>query len=215
MKMSISDMNKKYYAVRKGFNPGIYDNWEDCKKAIHKYSSAEYKSFKNYDDAIKFLKGEEHNNNISQNDELTSYKIYCDGSCDREANIYSYGSVILNPSDEVIVRMYQGYKDNEFAQFANIAGECFGVLESLEYCKNNNISNVIIYHDYLGVKMWATGSWQTNKEISKYYADRINYYRNYVDFKFIWIKGHNKNHYNEEADQLAKMGLKTFTQSFL
>lgn len=215
MKVNLNDMNKKYYAVRKGFKVGIFDNWEECKQSVQKYSSAEYKSFKRYEDAVKFINGEEDNNTITDTDIAESYKVYCDGSCNRDKHIYSYGSVILNPNDEVIVRMYQGYENNEFAQFANIAGECFGVLESLEYCKEHNISKVIIYHDYLGVKMWALGSWQTNSAISKYYSDKIKEYRELIDFKFIWIKGHNKNHYNEEADQLAKMGLKVFTKSFL
>ena len=30
------------------------------------------------------------------------------------------------------------------------------------------------------------------------------------DFKFVWVKGHNKNKWNEEADRLAKLGLYNF-----
>lgn len=215
MKISITDINKTYYAVRKGYNPGIYDNWEDCKKQIHKYSGAEYKKFKNKVDAENFIKGIEFNNDISDIDTTNYYKAYTDGSCDRDNGIFSYGFVILDNNDFVITRCYQGYENSEFKEHANISGECFGVLKALEYCVENNISNIIIYHDYLGVSQWANDLWQTNTPISKYYKAEIDKFRDKLNFKFVWVRGHQGNRYNEQADQLAKLGLKNFTQSFL
>jgi ribonuclease HI len=35
----------KYYVVWKGRKPGIYTSWEACKKQVHKYSGAKYKSY--------------------------------------------------------------------------------------------------------------------------------------------------------------------------
>ena len=32
----------KYYAVLKGETPGIYFNWDDCKKQVSGFSGAEY-----------------------------------------------------------------------------------------------------------------------------------------------------------------------------
>ena len=38
-------MAKKYYAVRVGKVPGIYQTWDECKKNVHGFPAAEYKSF--------------------------------------------------------------------------------------------------------------------------------------------------------------------------
>jgi ribonuclease HI len=215
MQFKLTNTNNTFYAVRKGFNPGVYDSWEECKKQVHKYSGAEYKKFKNKNDAENFIKGIELNNDLSDINDINYYKAYTDGSCDRENKIFSYGIVILNNDDFVITRIYEGFKDTEYAEHANISGECFGVIHALDYCLHNNITNLIIYHDYLGLAQWANGLWQTNTSISKFYVDKINFYRQYINFKFVWVRGHQGNKYNEEADMLAKMGLKSMEQQFL
>jgi viroplasmin and RNaseH domain-containing protein len=38
--------SKKVYAVRRGFLPGIYVDWVDCKKQVNRFSGAEYRGFK-------------------------------------------------------------------------------------------------------------------------------------------------------------------------
>ena len=35
----------KYYAVRTGRLPGIYENWPDCEAQVKGFKNAEYKSF--------------------------------------------------------------------------------------------------------------------------------------------------------------------------
>ena len=45
----------KYYSVRIGKNPGIYNTWDDCKLQIHKYPGAIYKSFSDLNSAYLFL----------------------------------------------------------------------------------------------------------------------------------------------------------------
>ena len=47
----------KWYAVRKGRNPGIYDSWEECDKNIKGFKGAEYKSFSNKTDASRYYVG--------------------------------------------------------------------------------------------------------------------------------------------------------------
>ena len=47
-------MAKKYYAVRKGFKPGIYTTWEECKKNVDGFSGAEYKGFMTREEAVSF-----------------------------------------------------------------------------------------------------------------------------------------------------------------
>ncbi|MGM9759500.1 MAG: viroplasmin family protein [Parabacteroides sp.] len=35
----------KYYVVWKGLQPGVYDNWNDCKQQVHNQTGAKYKAF--------------------------------------------------------------------------------------------------------------------------------------------------------------------------
>lgn len=35
----------KYYVVWKGLQPGVYDNWNDCKQQVHNQAGAKYKAF--------------------------------------------------------------------------------------------------------------------------------------------------------------------------
>lgn len=37
----------KFYVVWKGLNPGIYDNWAECKAQVDGQEGAKYKSFEN------------------------------------------------------------------------------------------------------------------------------------------------------------------------
>ena len=46
---------QKFYAVRCGLIPGIYNTWDECSKNVSGYSGAEYKSFENEYTRIKFL----------------------------------------------------------------------------------------------------------------------------------------------------------------
>lgn len=45
----------KYYAVKVGVSPGIYETWEECSMNVHGFSGATYKSFKNIDEAKVYM----------------------------------------------------------------------------------------------------------------------------------------------------------------
>lgn len=46
---------KKYYAVRVGKVPGIYNTWEECKAQIDGVSGAVYKSFSSLEEAERYI----------------------------------------------------------------------------------------------------------------------------------------------------------------
>ena len=70
---SFSSKNK-YYALRKGRNPGIYYSWEECKAQIHKYSGAIFKSFESYEEAEEYINN--YNNNYKSNYNSNYNSIY-------------------------------------------------------------------------------------------------------------------------------------------
>ena len=46
-----------YYSVKMGRNPGIYLNWEDCKKQVHGFPGALFKKWKTREEAENYLHG--------------------------------------------------------------------------------------------------------------------------------------------------------------
>lgn len=53
------EMGKKgnfFYAVRKGFKPGVYQTWEECKNQVDKFPSASFKKFASEQDAWDFVR---------------------------------------------------------------------------------------------------------------------------------------------------------------
>ena len=89
---------QKYYAVRVGRTPGIYLNWDDCKRQVEGYKGAKYKSFLSPKDAADFLNNKV-NTGISTDeagrpvtDEDTAVA-YVDGSYNNVTKEFSYGEI--------------------------------------------------------------------------------------------------------------------------
>ena len=59
----------KYYVVFKGFNPGVYDNWDEAKEQTNGYPGALYKSFSSPEEAtlaFRNYSGEDDLNELFQ-----------------------------------------------------------------------------------------------------------------------------------------------------
>ena len=50
---------KKYYAVKYGVKPGIYETWAECEAQTKGFSGAKYKSFGSMAEAEKYMIGED------------------------------------------------------------------------------------------------------------------------------------------------------------
>ncbi|XP_034534859.1 ribonuclease H1 isoform X2 [Notolabrus celidotus] len=48
---------KFYYAVKKGFKPGVYTSWDECKSQVDKFPAASFKKFASEKDAWAFFRG--------------------------------------------------------------------------------------------------------------------------------------------------------------
>ncbi|MCR4611644.1 MAG: ribonuclease H family protein [Lachnospiraceae bacterium] len=49
---------KKYYAVKVGMTPGIYESWAECENNVKGYPKAEYKGFATLEEAKQYMDGE-------------------------------------------------------------------------------------------------------------------------------------------------------------
>ena len=62
-------MAKRYHAVKKGRNPGIYQTWDEAKAQVNGYSGAIYKSFATLQEADEFMLGSIEQTNDNKKNE--------------------------------------------------------------------------------------------------------------------------------------------------
>ncbi|MBE7043867.1 MAG: reverse transcriptase-like protein [Ruminococcaceae bacterium] len=194
---------KKFYAVRVGAVPGIYESWAECEPFIKGFPKAEYKSFPTKEEAEYYLTGK-----APQTEELppegTLYA-YVDGSYNIESGFYGYGVVLIFP-DGHTEEQSGGDKKEEVATMRNVAGELKGAMLAMQYAVNHGFSKVKIFHDYEGIAKWAKGEWKTNLDATAAYREFAWMIQSKITVSFQKVDAHTGVFYNERADILAKQG---------
>ena len=192
-------MAGKYYVVRNGRKKGIYRTWDECRAQVDGFKGASYKSFKTEKEAQEFLSG-----GIKDSQDSSGVvKAYVDGSFYNGE--YSYGVVMLRDGTETC---FSG-KGNDplLAGMHNVAGEIKGAEAAMRYAVEEGIREIVIYHDYEGIAKWCLGEWKTNKEGTKAYKEYYDSLEDKVNIRFVKVKGHSNDRYNDMADLLAKKAL--------
>ena len=159
-----------YYVVHKGRNPGIYRNWNDCKKEIDKYDGALFKKFSNQEEANEFLKNgfgegkkprivtrrendDKKNNNIIEQetsdliDDGQKIFIYTDGSCIKQIRA-GYGIYIPERNIQVGKPLLNQKITNNRAELTAII-ECVSYLDEIDLNKKLCIFTDSQYSMYL------------------------------------------------------------------
>lgn len=198
----------KYYAVKAGNNPGLFDNWPECQESIKGFSGAVYKSFNSKEEAEAFLSDRDiWGEQIAADIEQGYLVAFCDGSFDKELNRYSYGVIIIDNS--YVETPLCGYGSNpKYIASNNIVGEIFGVINALDWAVSNVYDKIKIYHDYEGLSKWLSGEWNARNDVSKMYTSLYHAkFEGVIEVLFEKVKGHSNNPYNDKADALAKSAL--------
>lgn len=215
-------MAKKFYAVKAGRTPGIYETWIDCEKQVKGFGGAIYKSFPTKSEAQAFI-GDE---GMSIGDYLASSKTsktnhtkksiapdfsetnhliaYIDGSYDKyNQSVGSGGIMFLNGNKETFSF---GTRDAKYTEFWNVSGELLAAKHVMEYALTHGISKCSLYYDYMGIEMWAMKKWKRNNVLTNEYAAFCERIFQQVNVCFYKVHAHTGDTYNEMADQLAKAG---------
>ncbi len=188
----------KVYAVRVGRNTGIFNSWEDCKREVMGYKGAIYKSFEDIEDANSFLGIGVEKTVVTDFDAV----YYVDGSYNIKTTNFSYGVVLLRNEQEEHFK--KSFDDKELSSMRNVAGEIFGAQFAMENAIENGFKNIEIYFDYEGIEKWALGLWKTNKDGTIAYKNYYDSIKDKLNVKFMKVKGHSGDKYNDLADKLAK-----------
>lgn len=187
----------KYYAVKKGRNPGIYTSWDSCLEEVKGFSGAIYKSFKTLEEANEFMTGIKDEIEIGEN----AVVAYVDGSYNQKLKVYGAGVVYITEGDEL--ELMKSF-DDQYHTHRNVAGEVKASELAIAKAIEDKKSQIVIYHDYQGIASWATGDWKANNDLTKSYKKFIENAKKNIEIDFVKVKGHSNDEYNDRADGLAK-----------
>ena len=193
-------MSRKFYAVKKGKETGIFEDWDYCKSLVQGFSGAVYKGFETLEEAKNYLSGgagEEYGSGA-----LPENYAFVDGSFNVKTNVYGYGGFLIHDGKKEIIK--GSGDDPELAGMRNVAGEIQGCAEAVKKAIELGLKELTVFYDYSGIECWAMGSWKANKKGTKEYKDFFDLIKNDIEVKFVKVKGHSGIPGNEEADRLAK-----------
>lgn len=208
----MSEKSKKVYAVRKGRKSGLFYSWPVCQEQIKGYSGAEYKSFPTEEEARMYLAG---GTSIAQLPEVetiafgpNAMRAYVDGSYNLATKEYSAGVVVLWQGEEKTFS--KKADDPNLKSMRNVAGEIMGAQIAMDYAVQEKADTLILYHDYEGIEKWCTKAWEAKQEGTKKYKAYYEQIAEKLNIRFVKVKAHSGDQYNEQADRLAKeaLGLK-------
>lgn len=198
-------MAKKYYVVKVGRTPGIYFNWDDCKKMVEGYTKPVYRGFETLAEAEAFYTGktpENSTNSTFEQEKLPENYAFVDGSFCEPTGTYGYGGFLIVNGEKHIL---QGSGNEEdMASMRNVAGEILGSMAAVEKALELGLKELSVFYDYSGIEMWATGAWKRNKAGTIAYHEFMQSVKEQIHVSFVKVKGHSGIEGNEEADRLAK-----------
>lgn len=206
----MSGQPKKVYAVRKGRQAGLFYSWPACQEQIKGYSGAEYKSFITEKEASAYLEG-----GTALLPAIDMVKpapdtmlAYVDGSYNTQTTEYSAGVVVLWQGKEITFS--EKADDPELKSMRNVAGEIMGAQIAMQYAVAEGARTLVVYHDYEGVEKWCTKAWAAKQHGTQKYKAYYDKIAKQLDVRFVKVKAHSGDEYNEQADRLAKdaLGLK-------
>ena len=149
----------KFYVVWKGRQPGVYSDWNSCKKQIENFTDAKYKSFEKEEEAkVAFGRGFEDYISVRRRVErkplsktvstgkpdLESLSV--DAACSGNPGVMEYRGVYTRTGQEI-------FRIGPFKNGTNNIGEFLALAHGLAFLKKQN-SLLPIYTDSITAIAW-------------------------------------------------------------
>ncbi len=201
---------KKYYAVRKGKKPGIYQQWfgpDGAQVQVSGIAGAVYKGFASRSEAEAFMRPPSEKQENRMADEGNAVAVFTDGGAVGNPGPGGFGAVILKPGGPP--RELCG----GFQRTTNNRMELMGCIVALETLTGND--NIILHSDsrYLvdavnkgWARSWRRKGWRKSNGAQALNIDLWERLLGLLDRRnvtFKWVKGHAGNVWNERCDQLV------------
>lgn len=189
----------KYYAIKKGRKPGIYEDWEVAKQQVEGYSGAEYRSFASREDAVAYLSGKHWRCPES----LKNTILACvDGSYKNSV----CGSGIVICDGDGMHEFYFWTDEQDLVKLRNVASEILSVLFTIDYAMRRRAKRLIVKHDFENLNKWINSEYDVKHPLTVLYKGLVSKAEaNGLRIEFEKVKAHSKDICNERADELAKV----------
>lgn len=155
-------MTRKFYVVWKGYSPGIYDSWEECKLQVSGFPGAEYKAYDsqeaatkafrgNYAEETKLLKAIANHNNETVNyeaiPEIIKDSIAVDGACSKNPGPMEYRGVDVMTGAQI-------FHLGPLADGTNNVAEYLALIHALAFLKKTGNDHTAVYSDSRTAMSW-------------------------------------------------------------
>lgn len=170
--------NKKYYVVWKGYNPGVYKSWDECKKQIHGFQDAVYRAFPNLELANAAFNDDYHihiGNNAQAkivDKELLKKvglplmeSISVDAACNMVNKKMEYQGVDTKTGAKIF---HQGPLEGG----SNNIGEFLAIVHALADCKKKGKS-MPIYTDSITAMKWVSQKKANTKVVEQSHNKKL------------------------------------------
>lgn len=148
---------RKWYVVWNGVNPGIYENWAECKAQIVGVPNAKYKSFETMAEAQKafregaqtiYSKAKKAPQNRTSREKIILPSLSVDAACSGNPGLMEYRGVKTSDGTEI-------FRKGPFKQGTNNVGEFLALVHGLALLKHLNQPRLPIYTDSKTAMAWV------------------------------------------------------------
>jgi ribonuclease HI len=148
---------KKYYVVWRGFKPGIYETWDECKRMVNGFEGAQYKSFTTKEEAeqafgksyeeIKELKGKKILHELTTDEKPVLYSLSVDAACKGNPGPLEFQGVFTDTGTPI-------FRRGPYEEGTVNIGEFLAIVLALAWLKKNNLK-MPVYSDSKTAISWV------------------------------------------------------------
>lgn len=151
---------------------------------------------------------------VNSSDKHKKLIAYTDGSYDKKSKLCALGVVFIDAETGLPFEYLKNSIDElGYCNMRNVGGEIKAAEKAMAYAKKYNYDELEIHYDYKGVEDWPTGKWKTNNEYTEKYVEYYQTISTDVKIKFVHVKAHSHDTFNDMADKLAKDALNLFPKN--